>query len=79
MSNDAPAAAQKTIIVNCPHCQKEVQWGRQSPFRPFCSERCRKMDLGAWASGSYSIPGEAPRDDFDDAGPDIVMPPDGGG
>jgi len=31
-------------------------WSPDSPCRPFCSERCRLIDLGAWADGSYSIP-----------------------
>lgn len=42
--------------VQCPNCHKTVLWSKDSPFRPFCSERCRLIDLGAWADGSYSIP-----------------------
>ncbi len=44
------------IKVQCPNCKKTVIWSKESPFRPFCSERCRLIDLGAWADGSYSIP-----------------------
>lgn len=33
-------------------------WSSQNPFRPFCSERCRLIDLGEWASESYAIPTE---------------------
>ena len=43
----------KTI---CPICKKEVVW-ENNPFRPFCSERCRTMDLGTWASEGYRIAG----------------------
>ena len=50
--------------VNCPHCGKAVAWGPQSKFRPFCSERCRQIDLGAWASDSYRVPSAAPPDEF---------------
>lgn len=50
--------------VSCPQCGVAVVWGPQSPFRPFCSERCRKIDLGAWASEGYRIAGGAPPDDF---------------
>lgn len=57
-------------IVNCPHCGATVVWGPQSPFRPFCSERCRKIDLGAWASDAYRVPGAAPADDFSLPDPD---------
>jgi len=38
-------------------CKKDTQW-EDNPFRPFCSERCRLMDLGKWASGEYRIAGE---------------------
>jgi uncharacterized protein len=43
--------------VKCPICKKEVVW-KDAPSRPFCSERCRLQDLGNWASGEYSVPGE---------------------
>jgi endogenous inhibitor of DNA gyrase (YacG/DUF329 family) len=41
----------------CPMCKKETIWDG-NPFRPFCSERCRQMDLGKWASEEYTIAGE---------------------
>jgi len=44
--------------VKCPTCQREIDWP-SSPFRPFCSERCRLIDLGAWLSEQRSIPGES--------------------
>lgn len=49
--------------VKCPTCGAPVVWGPQSPHRPFCSERCRKIDLGAWASDAYRVEGETPLDD----------------
>lgn len=49
----------------CPHCRKEASW-QNNPFRPFCSERCKMIDLGAWISEDYKIPGEKkPTDDED--------------
>jgi endogenous inhibitor of DNA gyrase (YacG/DUF329 family) len=42
--------------VACPTCGRAVIWGAQSPYRPFCSERCRQIDLGAWANGEYRVP-----------------------
>lgn len=50
------------LKVKCPTCRKEVEW-RDNPHRPFCSERCRVVDLGAWAQERYRIPAE--EDDFD--------------
>lgn len=41
----------------CPICRKKAEW-EGNPFRPFCSERCRTIDLGTWASEGYRIPGE---------------------
>jgi len=43
--------------VKCPICRKETEW-ENNPQRPFCSERCRLIDLGAWVSERYRIPGE---------------------
>jgi endogenous inhibitor of DNA gyrase (YacG/DUF329 family) len=47
-----------TRIVTCPTCQRKVAWSANSPFRPFCSERCRLIDLGAWVSEQRGIPGD---------------------
>jgi endogenous inhibitor of DNA gyrase (YacG/DUF329 family) len=43
--------------IKCPICIKETAWD-DNPFRPFCSERCRLVDLGKWASEDYRIAGE---------------------
>lgn len=43
-------------LVKCPTCKKNVEWKESSAFRPFCSERCKLIDLGAWADESYAIP-----------------------
>ncbi|MCK9507667.1 MAG: DNA gyrase inhibitor YacG [Pigmentiphaga sp.] len=43
--------------VKCPNCGKMVEWRTESRWRPFCSERCQQIDLGAWASDSFVIPG----------------------
>jgi endogenous inhibitor of DNA gyrase (YacG/DUF329 family) len=42
-------------VVQCPTCGAPVVWSSASPFRPFCSERCKNVDLGAWASERYAI------------------------
>ncbi|GAB3011447.1 DNA gyrase inhibitor YacG [Bowmanella dokdonensis] len=42
--------------VNCPTCQTELEWGPQSPYRPFCSKRCQLIDLGEWANEEKAIP-----------------------
>jgi endogenous inhibitor of DNA gyrase (YacG/DUF329 family) len=44
-------------VVRCPICRAEISW-EGNPHRPFCSERCRLIDLGAWTEGRYRIPGE---------------------
>jgi len=41
--------------VNCPRCRQLSPW-TGNPYRPFCSERCRLIDLGAWANEDYALP-----------------------
>lgn len=43
------------IKVKCPTCGRECEYSEKNPYRPFCCERCRLIDLGAWAEGKYSI------------------------
>lgn len=43
--------------VKCPTCEKEITWSEAYPDRPFCSHRCKLIDLGEWASENRSIPG----------------------
>ena len=47
------------MIVNCPTCKKPVEWSEKNPWRPFCSERCKLLDLGEWASDAYVIRGNS--------------------
>jgi endogenous inhibitor of DNA gyrase (YacG/DUF329 family) len=50
--------------VGCPQCGTPVAWVAASKWRPFCSERCKLIDLGAWASERYRVPvAEAPDED----------------
>jgi endogenous inhibitor of DNA gyrase (YacG/DUF329 family) len=46
------------VSVACPQCRKKVSW-QDNPHRPFCSERCRLIDLGCWVEEAYRMPGEA--------------------
>lgn len=46
------------LLAKCPTCGKPVPWGDESPWRPFCSERCRLIDLGEWLGEEKRIPGE---------------------
>ena len=43
-------------LVSCPRCGKGVEWNAANACRPFCSERCKLIDLGAWAAESYRVP-----------------------
>ena len=42
-------------VVDCPTCGKKVEWTETNKYRPFCSERCKQIDLGAWAASLPSI------------------------
>jgi len=63
-------------IIRCPTCKAEV--ARGSPQFPFCSKRCRYVDLGAWLEERYRIPSGPPEDDQDlaDAPPADAPPAD---
>jgi endogenous inhibitor of DNA gyrase (YacG/DUF329 family) len=54
----------KPRIVRCPACAGDSVYAPSNPFRPFCSERCKNMDLGAWASESFRVPDETPPDEL---------------
>jgi endogenous inhibitor of DNA gyrase (YacG/DUF329 family) len=47
--------------VKCPTCGNPAIYAPSNPFRPFCSERCKLIDLGAWADGKYAIPVNSPQ------------------
>jgi endogenous inhibitor of DNA gyrase (YacG/DUF329 family) len=42
--------------ISCPQCGLESIWDPANAWRPFCSERCKLIDLGAWASEAYRVP-----------------------
>jgi uncharacterized protein len=49
-----------TIHVKCPTCQQRIEWSENNPYRPFCCERCRLIDLGDWATETHRIPDLTP-------------------
>lgn len=53
-ANIAPAETPK--LVTCPTCGGESVYAPSNPYRPFCSERCKNIDLGAWASEDFRMP-----------------------
>lgn len=55
----------KPTIVKCPTCDKSVEWGEQSPYRPFCSKQCQMIDFGGWADEDNSIAGAPDMSDSD--------------
>ena len=57
------AAAPRERVIPCPICGGESVYAARNPSRPFCSVRCREVDLGAWAFGSYRMPDKPNRED----------------
>jgi uncharacterized protein len=57
----------------CPTCKREIVWSEAYPWRPFCSERCKMVDLGAWLANDRGIPGE-PADELPTASPEADPP-----
>lgn len=52
-------------LVACPHCKGDSVYHPSNPSRPFCSPRCRAMDLGAWANEDFRVADSNPREDSD--------------
>lgn len=51
--------------VRCPACGGASLYAPSNPYRPFCSERCKSLDLGAWASERFALPEQTPDTDPD--------------
>ena len=51
-----PAGPKQARIVRCPKCNGAIPWSTDNPYRPFCSKRCKLIDLGQWATGAYRVP-----------------------
>ena len=66
-------------IIRCPICNQKItpEHYRHSPFSPFCSERCKMIDLGNWLDQRYTVPVEQPdQDDLDPAQGSQSNPPE---
>jgi endogenous inhibitor of DNA gyrase (YacG/DUF329 family) len=59
----------KPRIVTCPACRGESVYAASNPYRPFCCERCRNLDLGAWSSEGYRVAAPAQDESIQDDGP----------
>ena len=69
MSDDsAPytSATTRTVSVACPHCSQPVIMNGNSPYRPFCSKRCKDIDFGGWAMEQYHISSDEDQDQWSD-------------
>jgi len=58
--------------VVCPTCNGKSLYGPSNRFRPFCSERCKQIDLGAWSSEEFRMPTEAPPADVEFGDPRLL-------
>ncbi len=63
-------ASAKPAVVACPICDAAVSWTAENRWKPFCSERCKLIDLGQWATEKYRVPAES--------GPDADEAPENG-
>ena len=59
-------------IVKCPRCGMTAEWTPENFYRPFCSERCKLIDLGAWAAESYRVPVDPQDEDDEGTDPDAA-------
>lgn len=63
MSETSPASTFPSRQVPCPACAGPSLYSSTNPYRPFCSARCKGLDLGAWASESFKLPDNTPPDE----------------
>ncbi len=61
-SQQAPKGETSARQIPCARCGKPTLFTSENPYRPFCSERCKLIDLGNWADGRYNIPINNPTD-----------------
>lgn len=73
MSSDS--VSNQARLVRCPSCGGDSLYSPQNPFRPFCSERCHQIDLGAWASEAFRV--QADTDPQESEEPSVGLNPDG--
>lgn len=64
-----PAPPGFVRTIRCPACGGPSRYAADNPARPFCSERCRHLDLGSWANESYRVDAAPPVDDAWDEPP----------
>jgi uncharacterized protein len=55
----------KNMEYECPNCKTRLVWDIKNPHRPFCSERCKNIDLVAWANEKNRVPDNNPLNDLD--------------
>ncbi len=63
---DTPRITPRT--VSCPRCSTTVAWDAENRYKPFCSERCKMIDLGAWANEEYRVAAVEQEDEVEDGG-----------
>ncbi|MFK7965066.1 MAG: DNA gyrase inhibitor YacG [Burkholderiaceae bacterium] len=71
-SENTTQLREKGPHVACPSCGDLTRFSPANPFRPFCSERCKVIDLGAWASEQYRIAGNPKDVSSDDPESDLT-------
>jgi len=71
MSRDPTSPSTSRRIVQCPTCKGDSVYAASNPSRPFCSERCKNVDFGAWATESYRLDAKPPQEG-DDAGHSVA-------
>ncbi len=65
MTSDTPPSSQNfEKLVPCPSCGGDSIYALSNPYRPFCSARCKNVDLGAWANEDFRMPAKVNPEDL---------------
>ena len=54
------------MLNKCPNCNKDASISKNNKFRPFCSQKCKLIDFGAWATEKFKIPGNKTGSEYDE-------------
>jgi endogenous inhibitor of DNA gyrase (YacG/DUF329 family) len=60
--NPPASSGFETRTVRCPGCEGRTLYSPRNPYRPFCSARCKGLDLGAWSQESFRLAQDVPAD-----------------
>jgi endogenous inhibitor of DNA gyrase (YacG/DUF329 family) len=73
MNPEATSPTSAAKVVPCPTCGGDSVYAQSNIYRPFCSNRCKNVDLGAWANEDFRMATNTPAEDLQDDDPQLLQ------